>query len=624
MMKNRFLAAAMAVLAGLAVFSCDELEDVVDDIIEVNLSAVNGEFDENGEATLTLSLNAISYKDITVKLGSKPTEVEEGYQAIVDPEILKFEESVSIPAKTQSVSVKVSVVPQSVESGQEAVITIVYVDGATVGKNATAYIRVPARGYSDSGNGNGNGDNNGNGNGEDEEGLVLKKDWSVQVIGEPYYDGEDAYFDVDVTAPGITYFWLDTFTDEELLELAQGSVKVLLDMYSESIKKYLDDYSIADVIFSMDDDEFYVSYYDAGPTKVYIMEFDQNGNPTYNYGVTEIVLPEIEEEEDPGSDLEVAYHSDWTGHYEGRIGVDPLNADVVTVTKCDAEYFYAECYPAGTLEEYADEMGDLIEDAAFLPMLYMAFGATMEDLVEYGIVGSSVPAQFSTDLEEGAYECIIVALDEDGYPTGDYGYFTLESAGPVYPDLVKKENWGAYFAGSYYDEDYEEDLSVITITGLAAGEYVYVSDFGEIGDFSELEYEGLQEEVYNVAAECISDYLYYYEDGETLADYAWTAEDNDVLFYALDEEDYGDYELLLAGISEDLKITGEYAIVTVTVDGTQKAAAKVKSIKWGNVSKNSHKALPRISKDQAQTARQAAKAGKAAKKAQRKSLEVVR
>ena len=623
MMKNRFLAAVMAVLAGLAVVSCEDIEKVVDDILEVSLSAVNGEFNEKGEATLTLSLNAISYKDVTVKLGSKPTEVEEGYQAIVDPEVLLFDESVTIPAKTQSVSVNVKVVPEAVEPGQEAVITIVYVDGATVGKNATAYVKVPARGYSEGDNGNGNG--NGEGNGNDEEGVVLKKDWSVKVIGEPYYYEGDAYFDVEVTAPGITYFWLDTFTDEELQEMSQGSVKNMLDTYSESIKKYLDDYSIADVVFSMDDDEFYVSYYDAGPTKVYIMEFDQNGNPTYNYGVTEIVLPEIEGgEEDPESDLVVSYHNDWTGYYEGRIGVDPLNADVVTVTKCNAKYFYAECYPAGMLEEYADELGTLIEDAAFLPMLYTAFGATMDDLVEYGIVGASVPAQFSTDLEAGAYECIIVALDEDAYPTGDYGYFTFDAPGPDYPDLVKKDNWGAYFAGSYYDEDYEEDLSVITITGLAAGEYVSVSDFGEIGDFSDLGYEELQEEVYNVAGECISDYLYYYEDGETLADYAWTAEDNDVLFYALDEEDYGDYELLLAGISEDLKITGEYAIVTVTVDGTQKAAAKVKSIKWGNVSKNTHSVLPRISKDQAQIARQAAKAGKAAKKAQRKSLQVVR
>lgn len=144
-MKNRFLAAAMAVLAGFAFVSCEELEQEVEKVIEVSISAANAEFDANGEASVNLALNYASYKDINVILGIS-AEAESGYTAI-DAANLDFESSVTIPAGTQTVPVKVAVNKENVKDGQEAVITIASASGATVGKASVAYIKIPTNAY---------------------------------------------------------------------------------------------------------------------------------------------------------------------------------------------------------------------------------------------------------------------------------------------------------------------------------------------------------------------------------------------------------------------------------------------------------------------------------------------
>lgn len=156
MIKNRFLAAVMAVLAGVAVVSCDEVQEIIDSVIEVSISAENDAFDDNGAATVKLSLNAPSNKDITVILGVS-TEAQAGNTA-VSADALDFEGTVKIPAGTEFIPVTIKI-NEKAEAGQQAVITIASATGATVGKDATVYIKVPASYSGDNGNGNGEEEN---------------------------------------------------------------------------------------------------------------------------------------------------------------------------------------------------------------------------------------------------------------------------------------------------------------------------------------------------------------------------------------------------------------------------------------------------------------------------------
>ena len=146
MMKNRFLAAVMAVLAGVSLTSCDELQEIIDNVIEVSITAENDAFDADGQAVVKLSLNSASNKDITVILGLS-SEAEEGFTA-VDSNALDFDGSVTIPAGTASLPVTIKVKEDAeILENQEAVITIASATGASVGKNSVAYIKVPVRNY---------------------------------------------------------------------------------------------------------------------------------------------------------------------------------------------------------------------------------------------------------------------------------------------------------------------------------------------------------------------------------------------------------------------------------------------------------------------------------------------
>ena len=157
MIKNRFLAAVMAVLAGVSVISCDELQEIIDTVIEVSISSDSDAFDANGQAVVKLNLNAASNKDINVIIGIS-AEAQSGFTA-VSADALDFEGSVTIPAGTQQVPVTIKL-NEKAQAGQQAVITIASASGATIGKDALVYLKVPATYSSDNGEGNGNGEEN--------------------------------------------------------------------------------------------------------------------------------------------------------------------------------------------------------------------------------------------------------------------------------------------------------------------------------------------------------------------------------------------------------------------------------------------------------------------------------
>ena len=115
MIKNRFLAAVMAVLAGVSVISCDELQEIIDTVIEVSISSDSDAFDANGQAVVKLNLNAASNKDINVIIGIS-AEAQSGFTA-VSADALDFEGSVTIPAGTQQVPVTIKL-NEKAQAGQ--------------------------------------------------------------------------------------------------------------------------------------------------------------------------------------------------------------------------------------------------------------------------------------------------------------------------------------------------------------------------------------------------------------------------------------------------------------------------------------------------------------------------
>ena len=152
-MRPRFLsAAAFAAWSLIVMASCGKKPEaekpgpgpeVVDPVktVEVNLTAGSTEFDENGEASLSLALSEASDKEVTVKIAVSP-DVQSGFTAVDAAKIVIDDSTVAIPAGSKSASVKVAVKLDEVEDGQQAAFTISSVTGAEVGKDATVYLKV--------------------------------------------------------------------------------------------------------------------------------------------------------------------------------------------------------------------------------------------------------------------------------------------------------------------------------------------------------------------------------------------------------------------------------------------------------------------------------------------------
>ena len=128
--------------------------------------------------------------------------------------------------------------------------------------------------------------------------LSLQSNWSVKFTeGGEIWEGLDGYYiDIDVTAPGATYFWVDNYTEAELdYYYPDGGISAMLLDYSSSIKTSLaEGDSVSDLMWAPGEDEVFSPYYGAGETDFYIMDFDANGNATGKYGVTRLTAPEME------------------------------------------------------------------------------------------------------------------------------------------------------------------------------------------------------------------------------------------------------------------------------------------------------------------------------------------
>ena len=220
-------------------------------------------------ATLTLTLSQAAPSEITVRLSARETPLSG--KPSVPAAKLSFPQSVSIAPGSSSATVDVTLAEDA--TGAQAIIEIAGVTGgATLAGDGAAVI---ATGQSYSG-----GEEGGEGGeqGGEQGGLTLslQSNWTARILdGDLEDDGTYYYYPVSVTAPGSTYLWLETLTDDELGDYYKGDIAAMLADYAG-----IEEGSTVGESFYTASETVYVTYYGAGKTKCYIMDYDAQGNPT--------------------------------------------------------------------------------------------------------------------------------------------------------------------------------------------------------------------------------------------------------------------------------------------------------------------------------------------------------
>ena len=103
---------------------------------------------------------------------------------------------------------------------------------------------------------------------------------------------------------------------------------------------------------------------------------------------------------------------DWTGEYED---------DVLTVS-CDASYYVFNLYRASVIQENLPST--VIDVMSEEPLLYMSYGYTPDQLVNYGYLYNTSPySTILSSLPEGDFCLFIVGFDSEGNLTGEYGTY---------------------------------------------------------------------------------------------------------------------------------------------------------------------------------------------------------
>jgi len=132
----------------------------------------------------------------------------------------------------------------------------------------------------------------------EEEKLVIsvQSNWSVALDGDPIEYEDEYYQFVTVTAPGIKYFWLDCYSDDEI-KTYYGTVDTLVLEWEEEAKRIVKEVgTLENSLWKITDRDIYTYYYDEGPYDIYIVEFDEKGNATGRIGITKnVTFPSLPE-----------------------------------------------------------------------------------------------------------------------------------------------------------------------------------------------------------------------------------------------------------------------------------------------------------------------------------------
>ena len=259
-----------ALFSAFAFISCEKEEEETTPTFEANISA-DKEF-VGGKAQIYVTLSGKPESNVTVKL-DVATEAKD--VKLIPAAALSFNKSVVFKAGQDSLAVAVTLDETKVGDGEIASITIASADGAKVGKNNVADIKYVAGRKLN---------------------VAKQSNWSVSLKGDPFAYGDSYYQLVTVTAPGIKYYYLDPWTEEELEEYYDGSVENMLLDYEEDLLAIIEDGNdINDILFAATDANPFMSYYGAGEMDVYLMEFDETGHVTGRYGVSRVTFADVSE-----------------------------------------------------------------------------------------------------------------------------------------------------------------------------------------------------------------------------------------------------------------------------------------------------------------------------------------
>lgn len=123
--------------------------------------------------------------------------------------------------------------------------------------------------------------------------MVLQNNWSVSIYGSVYTDDEgDDCIDIDVSLPGIKYYYAEENTQEDLDEYYGGSVAGFAAYNQDYCQEYIEENSMEDLMYYSGYPQTWIYVYNIGvPTTIYVVELDENGMATGRYGATDVVIP---------------------------------------------------------------------------------------------------------------------------------------------------------------------------------------------------------------------------------------------------------------------------------------------------------------------------------------------
>ena len=430
----------------LSLNACKKSEDST---VYLALSADNA-FTDNA-ASLTVSLSKASSNPVMVYFAAHEKAVDG--KTSVPASKLTFPSSIAITPGSISASIDITLANGA--QGEQAVIEITGVSGATLLGSSMACIATPSYG---GGGGQGGGQGGEGGEGEDDTPLDLKQNsaWSAQYLGryteettteplyrhrrgtrttgktqrpvtkageltlslqtnwtlkitgtELVYDAEyNPLFAVEVTAPGSTYIWVDSYTDAELDYYYEGSIAAMLEDYSGIDEGY----TVGECFYTTSE-TVYVGYYEPGATKFYIMDFDAQGEPTGKYGVVELTVPDFENSESGDGDDD-----------EEDNGV----RDRIAVSGTGDSWFSFDVFDPGEitadkLEQYIKDISsDILEEYDYWVSLYEMMEEELDfDMTDF-LLNSTDNYYNYYELKLGEYDVLIIGMGLDGKPTGEY------------------------------------------------------------------------------------------------------------------------------------------------------------------------------------------------------------
>ena len=155
--------------------------------------------------------------------------------------------------------------------------------------------------------------------------MVLQEDWKVQVVGDIYTDEDgDSVIDVEVTLPGIKWYYMEENTQEDLDYYYEGSVLGFANSVESYYQDYFGKYTMDELFYSGAEPQPSIAVYNDGmETTIYVVELDENCKLTGRYGATVVTLPELIIPEPEVEILgPITKHEAWTAEYLGRYEYD--------------------------------------------------------------------------------------------------------------------------------------------------------------------------------------------------------------------------------------------------------------------------------------------------------------